>query len=419
MPDWSAWPFAAEDPYPQYRDARLHAPVQWLSHLGAHIVLSCEHAQQVLRDSARWSSDLRNNPELLDALGGPGPGAELFTRALLTRDPPIHTRLRQAVNRFFTPRAVRQLQGRVAAIVDAAIEPLTGGAPIELIEDLAEPVPLAVICELFDVGAEGAELLREQTPDLAGLLELNPTSELLESVGTAAINIMFFLVPIVAERRRHPREDLISALLHPASGQPLQTDEVITMCLILLAAGHLTTTSLIGNGALALLRHPEQLAWLAQHPHAAAPAVEELLRYDSPVHVLIRIAREETILGGTTVRAGEQVLLVLGAANRDPARFAEPDTLQLRRKQPTHLAFGHGIHFCLGAALARLEAAETFARLAKPLSQSAPNSWTHRRSDSHTLRQLTHLHIAGGDGDAASSTPPGCVARRRAGVGHA
>lgn len=393
MPDWSAWPFAAEDPYPQYRDARAQAAVQWLPEVGAHVVLSYRHAQEVLRNGSLWSSDLRNNPELLEALGGPGPGAELFTRALLTRDPPIHTRLRQAVQGFFTPRAVRKLRGRVAAIVDAAIEPLIDGAPIELIEDLAAPVPLAVICELFDVGAEGAKLLRDQTPGIAGLLELSPTSELLETVGAAAIEIMFFLVPIVAERKRHPREDLISALLHPRSGEPLQTDEVISMCLILLAAGHLTTTSLIGNGALALLQHPDQLAWLADHPHAAGAAVEELLRYDSPVHVVNRIALEDAVLGDATIRAGEQVLLVLGAANRDPAHFADPEMLRLDREHCPHLAFGHGIHFCLGAALARLEGAETFARLAGPLARSARGGWTHERGDSHTLRQLTQLHM--------------------------
>lgn len=171
MPDWGGWPFAAEDPYPQYRDARARAPVQWLPRLGAHVVLSYQHAQEAMRDSDRWSSDLRNNPELLEALGGPGPGAELFTSALLTRDPPAHTRLRSAVNRFFTPRAADRIRSQVAATADAAIAPFAEGGPFELIEDLATLIPIAVICELFDIGAEGAELLRERTPDLAGLLE--------------------------------------------------------------------------------------------------------------------------------------------------------------------------------------------------------------------------------------------------------
>ena len=393
MPDWSYWPFTAEDPYRQYRAARKQAAVQWLPELGAHFVLCFEHAQEVMRDSSRWSSDLRNNPELLQAFGGPGSGAELFTRSMLTRDPPEHTRLRRAVNRFFTPRATRLIHDRVAAIVDAAVEPLADGAPIEVMAELARPIPLAVICELFDIGVAGAEVLHEQTSDLVGLLELNPTSELRETVATAALTVMLFLVPLIAQRRRDPGEDLISALLHPGAGEPLQTDEVISMCLLLLAAGHVTTAGLIGNGTLALLEHPEQLRWLAGHPGAADHAVEELLRYDSPIQVAIRIARDDTQLGGITIARGDQVLVLLGAANHDPVRFADPDTLVLDRARPAHLAFGHGAHFCLGAALARLEATEVFARLAGPLSRSEPESWAYARGDSHTFRQLATLTL--------------------------
>ncbi len=344
--------------------------------------------------ASEWSSDLRNNPELLKALGGPGPGSEMFTRSMLTSDPPTHTRLRHAVNRFFTPRAMRQIRERVAAIVDAAIEPLSDGSPIEVIEDLAMPIPLAVIAELFDGGIEGAEVLREPTPDLVGMLELNPTRELLETVGTAAFSVMLFLVPIIAERRRDPGDDFISALLHPPSGEPLETDEIINMCLLLLAAGHFTTAGLISNGTLALIEHPDQLAWLTEHPEGTGDAVEELLRYDSPAHVGLRIARNDTELGGTTIHAGDQALILLGAANRDPARFTNPDMLKLDRDGPPHLAFGHGAHFCLGAALARLEGTETFGRLVVSLSQTEPGTWAYTRSDSHTFRQLTSLRIA-------------------------
>ena len=408
MPDWSYWPFTGDDPYQQYRAAREQAAVQWLPALGAHVVLCFEHAQAVMQDSSRWSSDLRNNPELLEAFGGPGGGAELFTRSMLTRDPPEHTRLRRAVNRFFTPRAMRLIRDRVAAIVDAAIEPIDDGAPIEVMADLARPIPLAVVCELFDVGAEGAEVLHEQTPDLVGLLELNPSREVRETVATAALSVMLFLIPLVAQRRRDPGEDLISALLHPDAGEPLNTDEVINMCLLLLAAGHLTTAGLIGNGTLALLEHPRQLRWLAGHPGAAGRAVDELLRYDSPAQVAVRIARGQIELGATTIASGDQVLVVLGAANRDPARFADPDSLVLDRDGPAHLAFGHGPHFCLGAALARLQATEAFARLAGPLSRSQPGSWTYTRGDSHTLRQLTTLTLE------PSRARPDAIARTQA-----
>ena len=394
MPDWQGWPFGTEDPYPAYHAARAQAPVQWNEQLGAHLVLSYEHAADVLR-SPEWSSDPRNSPQLLASLGGPGPVSEQWSRSLLMSDPPTHTRLRAAVNRFFTPRAVRAIRGRVAAIVDSAFAPLSEGEPIELMSELAYPIPLAVIAELFDVGLEGAELLRSETPTLARMLELDPTPAEIEAIGTAAMTLMLFLVPIVAERREDPGEDLLSALVHPpGGGAALETDEIITMCLLLLAAGHETTANLIGNGTLALLQHPDQLHWLAQHPDLTPQAVDELLRYDSPAQVASRIARNDLVLGGVRVRKGQQALVVLGAANRDPARYPDPDRLDLTRTGAPHLAFGNGPHFCVGAGLARLEAQETFNRIAQSPLAAGAGSWSHRRDPSRTFRRLQTLRIA-------------------------
>jgi cytochrome P450 len=300
-----------------------------------------------------------------------------------------------AVNRFFTPRAVQRIRERVAAIVDSAFAPLAEGEPIELMSELAYPIPLAVIAELFDVGLEGAELLRSETPTLARMLELDPTPSELEAIGTAAMTLMLFLVPIVAQRRGDPGEDLLSALIHPPDGGvALETDEIITMCLLLLAAGHETTANLIGNGTLALLQHPDQLDWLARHPDLSAQAVDELLRYDSPAQVASRVARNDLVLGGTRVRKGQQALVVLGAANRDPARYPDPDRLDLTRSGPPHLAFGNGPHFCVGAGLARLEAQETFTRLAQSALRPKAGSWSHSRDHSRTFRRLRSLRIA-------------------------
>jgi cytochrome P450 len=207
---------------------------------------------------------------------------------------------------------------------------------------------------------------------------------------------MLFLVPIVAERRRDPRDDLLSALIHPPDGgAPLETDEIITMCLLLLAAGHETTANLIGNGTLALFEHPDQLDWLTRHPELCAGAVDELLRYDSPVQVASRIARNDLVLGGVRVREGQQALVVLGAANRDPARYSDPDRLDLTRTGAPHLAFGNGPHFCVGAGLARLEAQETFTRLARSALRPTAGGWSHRRDHSRTFRRLQTLRIAG------------------------
>ena len=393
MPDWQAWPFPTEDPYPAYLAARARAPVQWNEQLGAHLVLSHEHAAAVLR-SPEWSSDPRNSPQLLASLGGPGPVAEQWSRSLLMSDPPTHTRLRSAVNRFFTPRAMQRIRGRVAAIVDSAFVPFADGEPIELMSELAYPIPLAVIAELFDVGLEGAELLRAETPTLARMLELDPTPADLDAIGAAAMTVMLFLVPLVAERRRDPGEDLLSALIHPpGGGAALETDEIITMCLLLLAAGHETTANLIGNGTLALLEHPDQLDWLARHPDLTPQAVEELLRYDSPAQVASRITLSDLVLGETKIGRGEQALIVLGAGNRDPARYADPDRLDLTRTDPSHLAFGGGPHFCVGAGLARLEAQETFKRIAQSIPTPTTGSWSHTRDRSRTFRRVRTLNI--------------------------
>lgn len=392
MPDWTAWPFGVENPYPAYRAAREQAPVQWNEQVGAHLVLSHDHAATVLRGKD-WSSDPGNNPQLLASLGEAG-SAEVLSKSLLTSDAPVHTRLRGAVNRFFTPHAVRGIHDRVAAIVDSALTPLLEGEPIELMGELAYPIPLAVIAELFDVGLEGAEVLGAETPMLARGLELDPAAQGSEEVGAAAMRVMLFLVPIVAERKVNPGNDLLSALIHPPDGGvALEDDEVITMCLLLLAAGHETTANLIGNGAIALFERPDQLDWLAQHPEQSLQAVDELLRYDSPVQVASRVARADLVLGGIEIEKGEQVLVVLGAANRDPAHHSNPDRLDLKHDCASHLAFGVGPHFCVGAGLARLEAQETFVRLAQSPLRPESGSWSHRRDHSHTFRRLQTLHI--------------------------
>lgn len=416
MPDWLAWPFSTEDPYPDYHAARTAAPVQWNEGLDAHLVLSHEHAAAVLR-GPEWSSDPSNSPQILASMGGSGPLSEMWSRSLLMSDPPTHTRLRAAVNRFFTPRAVRQIRARVAAIVDAAFAPLADGEPIELMSELAYPIPLAVIAELFDIGVEGAELLRSETPKITRMLELDPTPAELEEIGAAAMTLMLFLVPIVAQRREDPGEDLLSALIHPPDdGVALETEEIITMCLLLLAAGHETTANLIGNGTLALLEHPAQLDWLERHPDLCQQAVEELLRYDSPAQVASRVALSDLVLGGTCVREGQQALVVLGAANRDPSHHPDPDRLDLSRPGAPHLAFGGGPHFCVGAGLARLEAEETFKRIAQSAlraeAQSALRteavSWSYKRDRSRTFRRLRALHIGRGEdyATAAATSAP-------------
>ena len=336
MPDWRAWPFPTEDPYPAYHAAREQAPVQWNEPLGAHLVLSHEHAAEVLR-SPEWSSDPRNSPQMLASLGGPGPVSEQWSRSLLMSDPPAHTRLRTAVNRFFTPRAVRAIRGRVAAIVDSAFAALADGEPVELMSELAYPIPLAVIAELFDIGLEGAELLRSETPTIARMLELDPTPEEIEAIGTAAMTVMLFLVPIVTERREDPGEDLLSALVHPpGGGAALETEEIITMCLLLLAAGHETTANLIGNGTLALFEHPEQLDWLAGIPtYARKPSMSSCATTAPPRS---RLASPETTSYSAESRSARDSRRSSSSVPPTATQSATPtqtNSTSLARRRPT------------------------------------------------------------------------------------
>jgi cytochrome P450 len=387
MPEQAAaWPFPLDDPYPAYAEARAHGPVLEDPHAGAPIVLSYALVEEVLRDP-RSSVDPRSSPTLAGRLG---PAADLFAGNLLTSDPPAHTRLRSAVNRFFTPRSVARIEHRVAAIVDAAVAPLLDGQPIDLIADVARPIPIAVIAELFDIGVEGAEVLAAETPALVEALEPNPTSAQVESLAAAALTVMLQLVPLIAARRAEPGDDLVSALVH--ADADLGDDEVAQLCLLLLAAGHETTANLIGNGTLALLRHPEQHQRLTEDPSLVPAAVEEMLRYEGPIQAIARIATTDRRLGDVMVPAGRQLLLALGAANRDPERHTHPDAFDVTRSRPTHLAFGHGIHFCVGAGLARLEATHAFRRLTRP-GVLGDRDWTAAHAPSITFRRLSRLSL--------------------------
>ena len=395
MPDWAAWPFPMADPYPAYRAARERAPVQWSERLGAYLVLSYDHAAAVLR-GAEWIVDPRNSMRQLASLGGSGPFSAACRRSPQVSGPAAEGLLWAAVNRFFTDRVQRRIRSCVGAVVDGVIQALAEGEPIELMSELAYPISPAVIAELFDLDAEGEQLLASEAPKLARMLELNPTPEELEAAGAAAMTVMLFLIPVLARRRRDPGDDLLSALLHCASGGVrLQTKEIFALCLLLLATGHGLTANLIANGTLALLEHPDQLDWLEQHPERARQAVNELLRYDSPTQVVTRIARCSLTLDDTAVDKGVRALVVLGAANRDPARYPNADRLDLSRTRPPHLAFADHPQGCPAAGLARLQAEETFVLFShSPLSRSI-HSWSDLRGDSPTTRRLQTLLIAG------------------------
>jgi pimeloyl-[acyl-carrier protein] synthase len=339
-------------------DVRPGAGLQRAPDGGGWVAASHAAVLTVLREPG-WSSDQRRaaSSALAPGVEIPEVAGELLSKILLFMDAPAHTRLRGLISKAFTPRSVERLRPRMVELTEDLLAPLRAEGRFDVIDDLAFPLPITVICELLGVPAADRELFRQQTREMAVVLDQEATPEQLGRAAGAALTFAAYLVPLFVERGREPRADLISALVAAEeAGDRLGADELLFTVVLLLVAGHETTMNLIGNGLLALLRNPDQLALLRTRPELMPSAVEELLRYDSPVRLTIRTALADTTLAGETVVAGEQVIAMLDAANHDPVAFASPDVLDLTRDAHRHVAFGGGAHYCLGAALARAEA---------------------------------------------------------------
>lgn len=363
-PELFGWEFAA-DPYPAYAWLRENAPVRRAvlpSGVAAWLVTRYEDARRALADPRLSKNPRRHSPDAheLGRVGIPGErSANLFTH-LLNIDPPDHTRLRRLVSKAFTPRRVAAFEPRVRELTAGLVDGFAGRGSADLIEEFAFPLPVYAICELLGVPrADQEDFLR-----WAGMM-LHARGRR-GGVGRAVKRMRGYLAELIDRKREAGAggDDLISGLIRASDrGEHLTAEEAAAMAFILLFAGFETTVNLIGNGVLALLRHPAELARLRAAVAAegeGAPllvsGVEELLRYDGPVEVATwRFAREPLMLGGQRVGRGEPVLVVLAAADRDPERFRDPDRLDLARPDNPHLGYGHGIHYCVGAPLARLE----------------------------------------------------------------
>ncbi|GAA3229986.1 cytochrome P450 [Actinocorallia longicatena] len=374
----------SRDPYAVYAELRKHGPVHAVDFppgATAFLVVDHEHAKAALNDP-RLSKDSRNSEV-------PVPAELFFGDTMLGADPPDHTRLRGAVSRAFTARRVEELRPRVQEITDELLDGL--GTDADLIEEFAVPLPIRVICELLGVPAEDQPSFRAWT---AVLTVPALGREARERRRTAAGEFNAYLSEIFAERRATPADDLISALLTDGT---LSEPELLNTIALLIIAGHETTVNLIGNGVLALLTHPGQLKLLRDRPELLPSAVEELLRYDGPLErASQRIALEDLEIAGTPVPKGAWVHVSLAATHRDPAAHDFPDELDIARRQPRHLAFGHGLHFCLGAPLARLEGQIAFGSLLDrfphlALSVSAEELVWHRGGS--IVRGLTRLPV--------------------------
>jgi cytochrome P450 len=369
------------DPHTQFRRLADAGPLQWTPG-GLWVTTSYDLCDRVLREPR-----FGHHPP-----GGGMPRGNDVPRSFLTLDPPDHTRLRRLVNKAFGARLIERLRPRIGAIVDELLTDATG--EVDLIAALAYPLPVIVISELLGVPPEDQERFKGWSDALARGLDpdfLLPGHDLERRI-RAREEFRAYFSELLDRRRAEPRDDLLSELVAVRDGGDLlTTDELLATCVLLLVAGHETTVNLIGNGALALLRNPEQLAWFRAHPEAASTAVEELLRYDPPVQFTMRAALEDVSLGDVTIGQGELILLLTSAANRDPSVFPEPDRLDLSRTDNRHLAFGLGIHFCLGAPLARLEGLIALTRLFQRDLTLTAGTLTYR--DNVVLRGLRSLPV--------------------------
>ncbi len=340
-------PDVLEDPYPQYARLRANEPVHW-SATGEVWLTRYADVQLALTDR-RFGKSPPAYAARSEALGGAA-----VPLSMLFQNPPDHTRLRALVTRAFTPRTVERLRPRIAAIADDLLE--RAGNAFDLVEKFAFPLPAIVIAELLGVPAEEQAQFHQWTSNVAGAVDSTADEAARRRGATAREQMADYFARLVTERSRHSREDLISQLVAvQESGDRLSLGELLSMCALLLAAGHETTVSLIANGVVTLVRNPTAWSRLRTEPPRIAPAVEELLRYESPVQLTDRVVLEDVAIGGERIEKGQRVIAAIGAANRDPAVFQDPDRFDPGRESNPHLAFGHGIHFCLGAALARIE----------------------------------------------------------------
>ena len=350
-----------ENPYPYYAHLRDTEPVYWSGRLNGWVLTRYDDVRDALKDprlisNRRVSSYADSLPQQTQAKMRPL--FDQFDKWIGNMDAPDHTRLRRLVNVAFTTRVVENLRAEIASIVDELLTATGANGTVEFVSDFAYPLPAIVIARMLGVPSELRQQFMKWSDDLtaySGTARAAP--EVAESASRSAAELTALFKQLVDKRRANSREDLLSRLVEVEDqGDRLNEQELLGMCGFLLVAGHETTMALLSNGLLGLLRHPEQLQRLRTEPQRIATAVEELLRYDSPIQHQTRSAAEDLEIAGMPVKKNDRVIPLLGSANRDPAIFSKPDRLDLGRDLNPHLAFGFGPHYCLGAPLARLEA---------------------------------------------------------------
>jgi cytochrome P450 len=384
------------DPYPAYRAIRETTPVFFWEQYGFWCFARHRDVSHLLRDRrfgremlhvAPWQEGGGREPAYLK------PFLDLERHSLLALEPPEHTRLRNLVNRAFVSRQVERLAPRIAALTNTLIDGFKSRGSVDLLAELATPIPVIVIAELLGVPTAMWRRLLDWSHRMVAMYQFGVTRTVEDSAAAAATEFAAFLSAYVEERRERRADDLISALIEAEeSDGRLGHDELIATCVLLLNAGHEATVHAIGNGVKALLENGQGAIDLLRNAAGVAPLVEELLRFDPPLHLFTRYAHEDVDYEGVSLKRGEQIGLLLGAANRDPDRFSDPDRFDAARAPNAHVAFGGGIHFCVGAPLARLELAMVlpilFERLPNLRLAGAP-----RYRDSFHFRGLDSLPV--------------------------
>ena len=381
----------AQDPYPVYTALRERDPVHRSRLMNALVFTRHADVDSILRDHRHFSNDPRKGA-LTRRQRANLPADDEFTMLFL--DSPDHKRLRALVNKAFTPKAVNALESRIRSLLGALLDDIDDPAGFDLMEAVAQPLPVIVIAEMLGVPAEDRARFKVWSDQRARVLEpaIDPRERAVAETASRALDAYFR--PIIKERRAAPQDDIVSALAQAEDeGDRLTERETLNMLRLLLIAGNETTTNLIGNGMLALLRHPDQLQRLREDPSLIPSAVDELLRFDSPVQADFRRALADCEVNGFAVRQRENVVVLLGAANRDPDVFEDPDRLDVGRNDRAHLSFGRGIHHCLGAPLARLEGRIVLETLLERFSQIGLLSERPRFRNSIVLRGLDSLAV--------------------------
>lgn len=410
-------PEVLANPYPLYERLRTEAPVYWDPYLHAWVVTRYADVVTVLH---HFSANRTPSPEQLAAIGLAelAPVAQVMVKQMLFMDAPDHTRLRGLASTAFTPARVEALRSHIREILDDLLAPVLGAGRMDVIADLAAPLPAIVTAEMMGVPTADADQLKEWSADFAEVLgnfQHNPdrASRTLKCVE----EMTRYFRAAIQSQRDEPRDGLINALLTAEiDGDRLTEEEIIANCIVTMVGGQETTTNLIGNGVLTLLRHPDELECLRNDLTLIPSAVEELLRYESPSQHTARICPEDTELGGKKIRKGQAVIAVMGAGNRDPERFPDPDRLDLGRTDNRHLAFGWASHFCFGAPLARIEGQLVFEAIARRMTNLKLEPGRLVWRDNLGLRGLTSLPVTF---DEAKPMSPASPDRRPTPIAHA